>query len=169
MMLTLMLLLVKLTVFAQNNTSNTSGNFAQAIQVNNDNHRIDSNIYTQSFDRFVFDKAYVSCAFCKQHLGYVSQDQRQLSGFKIHSHSLLLQNGVYNCAKCNQPLFSSKKLNPGMFAEIDWLSFSAPISQDKITLNMVKVSALPYCANCSNLYSKYKDETGRFGVTFDLN
>jgi len=204
-MMTTIVFLVGATAFAQNGTSNTTGNFACAIQVNKDgpghdhavakieietenknaingdnvrlqlyhsnegNHRFDSYNPMQLFNQLDFDKAQVNCAFCNEHLGYVRQGQGQIFGFKIHTHSLLHENGIYHCAICNQPLFSLEKLGSQRFANIDWLSFSAPISQDKITLNIGKASALPYCANCSSNYPRYKDEDGRFGVTFNIN
>ena len=122
--LTLMILFVGTTVFAQPNASDYNGTFARAIQVN-----------TNSAEHY---KAY------------------SVEVNKIETESK-------NTSQSFDGFVFSQR-----FANIDWLSFSAPISQDKISLNIGKVTALPYCTNCNNHSTSYKAGTGGFGVTFNL-
>ena len=148
-MLTLTIFLVGTTVFAQSNASNSSGTFARAIRVNTN-----SAVHYEAYSVVVNE------------IEIESKNAKKVTNIGLQSYHSNKNNRKfydYNTSQSFDGFVFSQR-----FTNIDWLSYSAPISQNKISLNIGKVTALPYCTNCNNHSTSYKAGTGGFGVTFNL-
>ncbi|MGQ9425440.1 peptide-methionine (R)-S-oxide reductase MsrB [Gilvimarinus sp. F26214L] len=82
------------------------------------------------------------------------------------------RSGVYVCAGCGQPLFSSRDKIPG---STDWPSFSAPINEDAVTLSAdqswtVLVRSEVFCARCGGRLGRvFRNEPEPGRMRFSMN
>jgi len=77
------------------------------------------------------------------------------------------EKGIYTCAGCNQPLFSSDdKYN----AKTGWASFAKPLSEQNVTLGAYQKGVEVLCSTCgSHLGDLYNDGPQPAGKRYSIN